>query len=106
MTIAATWSDEAEKSCGSVPEGISTVTVPPAQVRIWPTTSPSMVVVATTLTSLAVGDSAGVSAGVAAAEAAALIGAGGCGALESAEPQAEITRVAAAITTRGAFRMP
>lgn len=62
--------------------------------------------VARTLTALAVGDSAGVPAGVAAAEAAVLTGAGGCGALESAEPQAEITRVAAAINIKAAFRIP
>ncbi len=56
--------------------------------------------VATTLTALAAGDSAG----VAAAEAGVLIGAGG-GAVESADPQPEITRVTEAIKTTGALRI-
>ena len=52
MTIAATWSDEGEKSCGSVPTGMSVIAVESglAQATMSPTTLPSMVVVDTTET--------------------------------------------------------
>ncbi len=48
--MSATCSDEAEKSWGSVPIGMSVVALPPPQVAMRPATSPSIVVVATTVT--------------------------------------------------------
>ena len=48
--MAATWSDEGEKSCGSVPTGISVIAVESglAQATMSPATLPSIVVVDTT----------------------------------------------------------
>ena len=49
--MAATWSDEGEKSCGSVPTGINVMAVESglAQATMSPTTLPSIVVVDTTV---------------------------------------------------------
>ena len=61
--MAATWSDEGEKSCGSVPTGINVIAVESglAQATMSPTTLPSIVVVDTTVMDGALGSASSAS---------------------------------------------